>query len=118
MNRENVGREDTILANILGMRNSEVEEDDINEMSNDESNEIWETLLDEVNKVFIITDETSVLMEKKEPGEDIKDIDIFKDELDGHFENQYDEVKNIFTFGTNPLKKTKWKGVCKSKKKI
>ena len=54
-------------------------------MSKGELNEVWETRLDEVNKVFIITDERSVLMEKKEPDEDIKDIDIFKDELDGHF---------------------------------
>ena len=72
MNGENVGREDTILANILGMSNLEVGEDeDISEMSKDELNEVWETRLDEVNKVFIIADETSESMEKNEPGKDI-----------------------------------------------
>ena len=57
VNGENVGSEDTILANILGMSNLDVGEEDINEMSKDELNEVWETQLDEVKKVFIITDE-------------------------------------------------------------
>ena len=46
-----------------------------------------------------------MLMEKKEPDEDIKNIDKFRDELDDRFENEYDEVKNIFYFDTNPLMK-------------
>ena len=50
-----------------------------------------------------ISDETSGLMEKKEPDDDIKDIDKFRDELDDCFEKENDEVKNISNFDTNPL---------------
>ena len=38
----------------------------------------------------------------KEEEEDIKDIE-HEHELGGHYENQYDEVKNVFSDETNPL---------------